>query len=195
MNDDGAKVIPLDLNRFRGKRTGDVAFEDLVETFRAVVEANVTPRVASEVSRAIAPLQAEIERLRSSLQLVAEQVERVRMGHAKDAGLVITDDPTAAVTLASAKVAVEERYPFSTVNLAEQIPGKPSTGRVATVIDQLGMKGDPQFWCELKVGATTFNRYSKAAATRVVAAFRDPQQHLPAESPALRTVMNFLEGL
>ncbi|MFZ5439851.1 MAG: hypothetical protein ACOZQL_07565 [Myxococcota bacterium] len=193
MND--PKVINVDFSRLRGKRTGEVDVVDLIDTLRAVVEAQIEPRIAQEVARAIGPLRGEIEKLKNSLQIVSEHVERVRLGSSSDASLVLTDSPDAAIHLATARVSHEERYPHSTVNISERIPGRPSTGRVATVIDALGLKGDPKFWCELKVGATSFNRYSNAALERVVAAFADPQKHLPSDSPALRTVMNFLEGV
>mgnify|MGYP001588503487 CR=1 FL=1 len=98
-------------------------------------------------------------------------------------------------TATKAKVAQEERYPFSTVDIAARLPGAPSTTRVATVIVQLGLKGDSTYWCAMNVGATAFNRYSKAALQRVVDAFHDPSKHLPPDSPAFRTVMNFLEGM
>lgn len=189
-----ANVINL-ADRLKGQKAGDVDAGDLVETLKQVINANLEPRVTAEVTKAIAPLRSEIEKLRESLTRVAAQVEQVRMGKAGEAGLVLTDDKTASVTLATARVAQEERYPYSTVSIAERIAGKPSTGRVATVIGQLGLKGDKQYWCELKVGSTSFNRYSNAALERVVAAFADPAQHLPPESPAFRTVMNFLEGV
>lgn len=189
MTDTKARVISL--SAFKDKRVGEVGVIQLVETLTAVIEANLEPRLAA----AVAPLQQEIEKLRTSLTAVSQQIESVRLGNAQEAGLVLTDDPNASVTLATAKVAHEERYPFSTIDLANQIPGKPSTGRVATVIDELGLKGDARYWCALKVGATGFNRYSNVARERVLAAFNDPQKHLPAESAALRTVMNFLEGI
>lgn len=188
-------VIPIDLNKLKGRRVGEVDLADLIDTLRRVIEQNLQPRLDAELKRAVEPLRAQLDQLRVSLQLVGDQVERVRLGSASDASLVVTDDPTAAdVKLASATISHEERYVYSTVNIAERIPGKPSSQRVATVIDELGLKNDSRYWCELRVGQTIFNRYSKAALLRVQEAFGDPTKHLPADSPALRTVMNFLEG-
>jgi hypothetical protein len=196
MSDDRVgNVIKFDSNKFKGQRVDEVEVNDLLQTLVAAIQDNLEPRLNAEVKRAIAPLQLEIEKLRNSLVLVAQQVERVRLGTSADAGLVVTDDPNASVTLASAKISQEERYPFSTVDLATRVPASPATSRVATVVEELGLKGDPKYWCEMRVGATAFNRYSVAALARVQEAFKDPSKHLPQNSPAFRTVMNFLEGV
>lgn len=192
-DDRGGRVIKFDPAKFKGQRVDEVEVNDLLQTLVAAIQDNLEPRLNAEVKRAIEPLHAEIEKLRTSLSLVAQQVEKVRLGDARDAGLVITDDPR-AVNLASVKVGVEERYPYSTVDLAAVVPGKPSTNRVAIVIEELKLKGDPNYWCEMKVGATTFNRYSKATLAKILEVFTDPLRHLPRDSPALRSVINFLEG-
>lgn len=184
------KVLNFDPTRFKGKRAGEVDANDLVATLVQVVNDNIQPRIDA----AIAPLQAEIEKLRLSLSLVSQKVEQVRLGNAADAALVVTDDQGAAATLASVKIDSEERYPFSAAHLGAALPGSPTANRVAMVIDALGLKGDPKYWCEMKVGSTPFNRYSREALRRVHEAFADPAKHLPADSPAYRTVINFLEG-
>jgi hypothetical protein len=157
----------------------------------ALIQENIEPRL----NAAVAPLRVEIERLRKSLTLVAEQAERVRLGEEPDAALALTDDPEASLNLATVKLSQEERYPYSTIDIASAITGTPSTTRVAMVIGQLGLKSTSEYWCEMKVGSTVFNRYSRPALARVKEAFSDPAKHLPADSPAFRTVMNFLEGL
>jgi|GEM_PF-2462587 len=196
MSDDrGGTIIKFDPNKFKGQRVDQVEVNDLLQTLVRAIQENLEPRLNAEVKKAIEPLQLEIEKLRTSLALVAQQVERVRLGDTAEAGLVLTDDPNASVTLATAKVGQEQRYPYSTVDVATHVLGRPATNRVATVIEQLGLKGDPKYWCEMKVGATAFNRYSKAALARVQDAFKDPSKHLPENSPAFRTVMNFVEGV
>lgn len=186
-----SNVVRFDRERFGGKRTGDVDASELIATLVQVVNDNIQPRIDA----AIAPLQAEIEKLRNSLSLVTKQVDQVRMGTAQDAALVVTDDPAAATTLATARISAEERYPFSAAHIGAAIQGRPTANRVAMVIDELQLKGDPQFWTELRVGATPFNRYSNEALRRVAEAFKDPATHLPLDSPAYRTVINFLEGI
>ena len=192
---ESGKILSLDLAaRFRGKRVNDIDFTDLVETLVAVIQANLEPRLNAEVRKAVAPLQSEVVRLRESLTRVSEYVEKVQLGDPLSAALVLTDSDDAHVDLATAKVDQEQRYPFSAVEIASRIAGKPSTTRVAAVIKGLGLKNDPKYWCELKVGNTVFNRYSKTAFERVSAVFADPRGHLDEDSPAFRTVIDFLEG-
>lgn len=192
---DGGKILPFDLaKRFANKRVNDIEFTVLVETLISVIESHLEPRLNAEVRKAVSPLQAEIVRLRESLVRVSDYVERVKLGDADSASLVVTDDAGADVSLARAKIDQEARYPFSTVDVASHVPGNPSTTRVATVIKGLGLKGDPHYWCELTVGNTVFNRYSQSALDKVRAAFSDPRGILAENTPAFRTIVDFLEG-
>jgi hypothetical protein len=192
---ESGKILPFDLaKRFQDKRVDEVEFTVLVETLITVIESHLEPRLNEEVRKAVQPLQSEIARLRESLVRVSDYVERVKIGETKDASLVLTDEDTADVSLARAKVDLEARYPFSTVDIASRVSGKPSTTRVATVIKGLGLKGDSRFWCEMTVGHTLFNRYSQAALDRIQAAFADPRGHLADDTPAFRAIVDFLEG-